>query len=551
MMTTLNYKYHQYIDSYMEKIESGKIPASKEIKKVMPYIRYKLDDPDVIIKNQMIKKGVELTEKYFEMKLLDWELFIFALIHCYYESKDMVVFDEFIIMMGRGNGKNGFISPVAWYLTTDYHGIKGYNVDIIANNEEQAKTSFFDVYNVLEDFKSKMKKIFSWTKKKITNKRTNSYIKYNTSNASTKDGKRSACLIFDEIHEYEDYDTIKVFTSGFGKRKHSRTFYITTNGYVRGGVLDDQLKLSEDVLNGTIKDLGLLPLIYKIDKKEEAEDQKMWAKANPSLEGFPILKKEMDKEFIKMKYQPHKAQDFLTKRMNFPAEDNFTIVAPWEKILATNQEMPYGELEGMACIGAIDYARTTDFASVGLLFKKNGKRYFIEHTFVCSKSLETESRRIKFPVKEMEERGLITIINNRAISAEDIGQWFIEMAKKYNIQKIVCDSYRASLLKSKFTELGLPLKEVRSGPITHAKIAPLVENMFSEEKLVLGDNPTMRWYINNTYIEVDKKGNTTYLKIEPQTRKTDGFFALIHGLTQDDELIEKNTDVMDLDVYVF
>jgi len=42
-------------------------------------------------------------------------------------------------MMGRGNGKNGFISPVAWYLTTHYHGVKGYNIDIIANAEDQAK----------------------------------------------------------------------------------------------------------------------------------------------------------------------------------------------------------------------------------------------------------------------------------------------------------------------------------------------------------------------------------------------------------------------------
>lgn len=551
MMKKSNYRYHPYIDDYMKKIDTGRVPASKEIKKAMPYIRAKLNDPDVIIKNDMIKKGVELTEEYFEMKLLDWELFIFALIHCYYESTDMVVFDEYFIMMGRGNGKNGFISPVAWYLTTKYHGIKGYNVDIIANNEDQAKTSFFDVYNVLEDFSSKMKKIFHWTKQKITNKRTHSYIKYNTSNAKTKDGKRSACLIFDEIHEYEDYDTIKVFTSGFGKRKHSRTFYITTNGYVRGGVLDDQLKLAEDVLNGTITDLGLLPLIYKIDKKEEAKDPSMWVKSNPSLPFFPTLKKEMEKEFIKMKYQPHKAQDFLTKRMNYPAEDNFTIVAPWEKILATNQEIPYSELEGNACIGAIDYARTTDFASVGLLFKQNNKKIFIEHTFVCDKALQIESRPIKFPVKQMEQRGLITIIKRRPISAEDVAQWFLEKAKKYNIQKIVCDSYRASLLKSKFSEYALPLKEVRSGPVTHAKIAPLIENMFSEEKLILGDNPTMRWYINNTYIEVDKKGNTTYLKVEPKTRKTDGFFALIHALTQDDELVETQTEVMDLDVYVY
>lgn len=91
----------------------------------------------------------------------------------------------------------------------------------------------------------KVKEIFYKSKEKIVNLKTKSYIKYNTSNAKTKDGKRTACLIFDEIHEYETWDLIKVFRSGFGKRKHSRTFYITTNGYVRGGVLDEQLGIAK------------------------------------------------------------------------------------------------------------------------------------------------------------------------------------------------------------------------------------------------------------------------------------------------------------------
>lgn len=535
----------------MDKIRSKEVLSSKELKLAMDYIEFKLDDPDVFIDENKIDKAVELTEKYFDLKLINWELFIFALIHCYYKSNDTVVFDEFLIVMGRGNGKNGFISPVAWYLTTHYHGIKGYNVDIIANNEDQAKTSFNDIFEILEESWSKLKKFFTKTKQKITNIKTKSYIKFNTSNAKTKDGKRSACLIFDEIHEYENYDTIKVFTSGFGKRKHSRTFYITTNGYVRGGVLDDMLKLSEDVLNGTIKDLGLLPLIYKIDDKDEVEEPKNWVKANPSLPYFPTLKKEMDKEFIKMKYQPHKALDFLTKRMNYPAEDNFTKVAPWEKILATNKNIPYEKLKQLQCIGAIDYARLTDFASVGLLFKYNGLRYYLEHSFVCKRALEIESRPIKFPVREMADKGLITIVNRDAISAKDISQWFIEKAKIYNIKTIACDSYRSSALEEEFKQKGLPLEVVRSGPITHNKIAPLMEQIFAEEKIVFGDNPTMRWYINNTCIEVDKKGNTTYLKIEPKTRKTDGFFGFIHALSKDGEIKEVNNNTRVLDVYTY
>jgi phage terminase large subunit-like protein len=546
--------YHPYIDSYMDGVRSGKIIAGKDIHKAMDYIEFKLDDPDVLIDCEKIDKAVELIERYFKMKLLNWELFVITLIHCYYKSSDTVVFDEILLVMGRGNGKNGFISPVCWYLTTHYHGIKGYNVDIIANNEDQAKTSFDDVHGVLERTWAKSKKFFYKTKQIIINLKTQSYIKYNTSNAETKDGKRSACLIFDEIHEYENYATIKVFTSGFGKRKHSRVFKITTNGYVRGGVLDEELKLAEDVLNGEIKDLGLLPLIYRIDKKDEAQNPYMWPKACPSLPYFPELKKEMDKAFIKMKYQPEIAIDFMTKRMNFPAEDIYAAVAEWEKIKAAanpDKPIPYDELEGLDCIGGLDYASIRDFVSTGLLFKHEGKRVYIEHTFICHKALEIESRPIKFPVQVAVEKGLITIIKKDSVSADDIADWFLEQAEKYNIINIACDDYRAKLVEKKFTEVGLPLKVVRSGPITHAKVAPLIESMFAEETIVFGDNMTMRWYVNNTCKEMDKKGNTTYKKIEPKTRKTDGFFGFIHALVLDSELVEVNEDFTIPDVRTY
>lgn len=550
-MTKRRKNYHPYIDNYIDGIRSDKIPACIELKQAMDYVEDKLDNPDIIIRADMIEKAVELIERYFDMKLLDWELFVLALIHCYHKSLDMVVFDEFFIMMGRGNGKNGFISAIAWYLITHYHGIKGYNVDIVANAEDQAKTSFEDVYEMLEATWKKSKHFFYKSKQQIVNLRTNSYIKYNTSNARTKDSKRTGCLIFDEVHEYEDWEMIKVFTSAFGKRKHSRTFYITTQGYVRGGVLDELLDLSKQVLCGDIQDIGFLPLLYKLDEKEEAENPENWPKANPSYNYFQELQKEMKKVFVKMKYLPHLAIDFMTKRMNLPAQDKFIVVAPWEKIQATNQIIPYKEMDGLQCLGGLDYARITDFASCGLLFKYKGKRYWIEHTFVCHKALEVESRPIKFPVHEMVDRGLITIIYRDNIGAQEISGWFLRQAKKYQIQNIYCDDYRKSLLESEFQKVGLPLESVRSGPITHAKVAPLVEQIFAEETIVFGDNPTMRWYVNNTYIEVDAKGNTTYLKIEPRTRKTDGFFALIHVLTKDSELIEPVESNISLDVYTY
>ncbi len=542
MTMSLIYKYHEFIDEYIKAIRTEKIKSSKEIKLAMNLVELKLSNKDVFIDSEKIYEARRIIEEYWDIELIGWQLFILALIHCYYKSSNTVVFDEFLILMGRGNGKNGFISPIAWYLTTQNHGIQGYNVDIIANNEEQAKTSFQDVYEMLENNWTKMKKGFKKTKVQIDSKATQSYIRFNTSNANTKDGKRSACLVFDEIHEYENYDTINVFTSGFGKRKHSRTFKITTNGHLRGGVLDQELELADDILNnvdGIGEILSTLPLIYKLDSEEEVEDEVNWEKANPSIKYFPDLYNEIKKHWVNTKYKPGTEIEFFTKRMNLPKEDAYSVVADWDNIKAcTREELPLEELKGQNCIGAIDYAGIKDFASCGLLFKKDGMRYWLEHTFVNRKALEVKSREFKFPIMEMVARGLITIVDTETIRPELIADWFLEQSKDFNIINIAADDYKATYLAQAFEKVGLPLTIVKYGYITHTKLAPLVDSMFAEKTLIWGDNPTMNWYTRNTFKDFDKKGNITYKKIEPKLRKTDGFFALLHALSLDDELEE-------------
>ena len=93
--------YHKYIDSYMDKVRSGEILASSDLIKAMDLIENRLDDPDVEIRSDMIEKADELITRYF-YKFFDWELFVLALVHCYYKSTDTVVFDEFA---SDGNGQ--------------------------------------------------------------------------------------------------------------------------------------------------------------------------------------------------------------------------------------------------------------------------------------------------------------------------------------------------------------------------------------------------------------------------------------------------------------
>lgn len=534
-----NYKYYKYIDEYMALIENEVVPSSKELKMAMPYIRSKLDNPDVFIDADKIERAVELMQKYFEITLLDWELFIISLVHCYYRSSDTVVFDEFFIMMGRGNGKNGFISALAWYLTTPDHGIKGYNVDIIANSEEQAKTSFDDVYNMLENHWGKLKKFYYKSKEIIRSLKTGSYVKYNTSNAKTKDGKRSACLIFDEKHEYENSKTIGVFSSGFGKKKHSRIFSITTNGYVREGVLDDDIALAEQVLYGDADELGLCPLIYKADNEDDISNPEMWHKANPSLRFFPELKKQMEKEFKKMKYDKQTELDFYTKRMNLPRSKEETPVTEWDNIAATNKPLP--NLTGWSCVVGIDYAMINDFASVIFHFKKDEERFDISHSWLCLKS--PELYRIKAPWEKWADEGLITPVNDVSIHPDLIANYIMDLGKKYNIKKLCMDHFRYALVSESLRRIGFDadtkknIKLIRPSDIY--KVQPIINNCFIRRHFTWGNDPVLRWATNNAKVLASGKkqgtdtGNFYYGKIEGKSRKTDPFMALVHAMTEE------------------
>lgn len=540
----------KYIDDYMQAIRSGEIKASKELHQAMDYIDRKLAPPaDVRIDTEKTEKAIELIERYFEMTLLPWERFIIALVHCYYKKNDMVVFDEFFIMMGRGNGKNGFISGLAWYLTTKYHGVKGYNVDIIANSQDQAETSFNDIYTMLEDTWAKSKRFFYKSKEIIQNLNTRSYIKYNTSNARTKDGKRSACLIFDEEHEYENSKTIGVFQSGFGKRKHSRIFKITTNGYVRDGVLDEDLRLAKDVLDGTITNLGLCPLIYKIDSYDEGDNPEMWEKPCPSINYFPELRKQIEKESIEKNYKNQVRLDFYTKRMDWPLSGEETPVTEEENLQATNRPIP--DLIGKNCVASIDYAAINDFASANLHFKVGDVRYDINHSWLCLRSKDLN--RLKIPWEDWAERGWLTLVDEKEINPDLIADWIAEQAQKYNIKRLALDNNRYALVTRSLRNIGFDRDVYKNvvcvRPNDIMRTIPVIESAFTNQSFAWGDYPPLRWAVRNTKrMERGKKegtdtGNFYYAKIEAKSRKTDPWMAVVHGMCIED-VLDEDADVL-------
>lgn len=535
----------------MRNVEQGLIPSCKEQKLLMDFLRPILDSDKVEFRAEHIEKAVGMLERHFPFKMHDYQKFRFAIFYGLYEKDtDFPVFNENFNMWGRGTGKNGTASMDAFYLVSEFNGIRKYDVNFVATSEEQARTSPDEVRDVLENHPDFYKKLFYWNKVDIKYKKTASNIKYLTANAKTKDGGRPGAVIFDEVHQYQNYDIINVLTGGLGKVAKPRIIYLTTDGYVRDSVIDDLKTKSLRVLKGEEDHNGFFPFIFKMDNIQEFGKPELFTKAIPRLNYSETLKRQVMKEYQNATYNDDLKEAFILKRLDLAYESKSKTVTSWENLLkACKQDMP--NVDGMECIGSVDFAEIEDFCSVGLTFKKDGKHIFTEHTFIHEESLKSKKYE-KIDIGLLEKEGRVTIVRGYPVIPTDmIAEWFMKTANKYYIKKVYADRFKYVALKDSFEKVGVELVGVPNGTISHNQLAPVISDMFANGNVILDDNKLIRWYFWNVKVVTDKKGNKSYEKIEPLKRKTDGFFSFLHGLIATElhgELDQAQGDVMDLDV---
>lgn len=539
-------EYIEYCDEHPAWINKKRRMLIKNIVKPL------LQRDDIFFDEKNYQNCLKFVEKNY-YPLFPYEKFIAAFIFMFCDG--IPVFQKFYIKEGRGNGKDGFMVPIANYLMTPLYGVKNYHVEMVANSEGQIKDSFKVAYNML--YKNpKFNGKFKVTAELITNLATGSEMKYNTANGKTKDGKRPGLVFLNEIHAYEDYENISVYESGLGKVEHPRVFIITTDGYVREGPLDDYDHIANEILITGENPLDIFPFICELDDEKEIDDREAWHKANPSMEYLSTLAHQIEHDYIEQQMIPSKRPEFKTKRMNLKETREEQAVTTWDKILSccyediekkTPRAVP--DTTGQLAVIGIDYADIRDFASAGILTKADtGEYIWRQHTWICSQSPFFES--IKFPIANIGQPEFedFTVVNEPVIPVEEIIRWCELRMMEFNVRKIALDTYRYTLFKVGFEQHGIPI-ETRDNPEGIVRlvrrigsatgiIAPFIEQLFAEEKLIYGPSSIMRWYTNNTSTTTDKFGNKTFGKIEPKLRKNDGFMALMVAMFCKDELEE-------------
>lgn len=514
-------------------------------------------------------------EKYLSLgKYLDvgdglqWERFLIGCLLCTYKEDGRPRWYFLFQCSGRGAGKDIVISWFGLCLVSPYNPVPDYDVDVFGYVEDQATRPVKHLTKIFKKDKEFFKNFFKWTTEKFTGLANGGTMWGHANNAKAGDGLRSGAVIYNEVHAYENNEQIEVGISGLGKVKDGRELYFTTNGNISEGPFDDFMAEAKDLLGDPDRpDNGKFFFIWKLDDKKEADNERMWNKANPSLRYFPDLLDKHRTDYAKWKKNPKASSVFMTKRMNIRQSNQAMPVTERENIAATAQEIPWDKIRGAECIAGIDYAFLDDWMAVNLHFLlSDGKRVDLNHAWICKQSRNLW--RLKCPYEKWAEEGLCTIVDDVEISPFLVSDWLMEMESKYGFRiiTVVIDSYRYELVSRALSSAGFSKAAgnlVMYRPRDIMRIVPLLTSCFDNRLFIWGENPCLRWATNNTKLVPAKgyklaagedleTGNFILGKIEWKARKTDPFMALVASLTEERQLIPAGSEQMDdLEVWSF
>lgn len=534
----------EQVENYLAMVEGNQPLACKDQHAFAAYVRRIFDTEDLVVEDDLIRRYLSLSRYFPFGQLFPWEECLEILWNCVFTREGLPRWPDLFDMTGRGSGKDAFIAYDSFCSVSPYNPVKNYNVDICAFNGDQAMQPVQDVVAALErpGLEDKLNKHYYHTQELVRGRRNGGVIRGRTNNPKGRNGLRSGKVVFNEVHLYENYGNIQVFTAGLGKVEHPRRGIFTSNGQISDGPLDDYLAQAQRILFEEESDAGMLPFVCRLDSADEVDDEANWYKACPSLLYRPTLLAEIRKEYQGWKVRPQEHGDFMAMRMGIRAGFADISVTDYENVLATKKELP--DLSRWSCIVGVDYAELNDWASVVLHFRRGNDRFDLHHSWICAKSKTLP--RIKAPWRHWADKKMVTVVDDVSISPELLAAYVQEAGRKYNIKVLSMDNYRWTLVSEPFRKIGFDANDkdrvhlVRPSDIMQTD--PVIQECFNRGYFHWGDCPPLRWAVNNTKrVRASKRagsdtGNYYYAKIEGKSRKTDPFMALVAAMTVEDRL---------------
>ena len=531
-----------FLEEYYQQIMDGKIIAGHELKmelsKLMEELdsdRYIYDTTDADLRMDFMENCVKLTKSPFyghPMKLMLWQKAFISAMYGFKMAEDLTDrFRRVLLLIARKNTKSETCSGLG--LTELITGNDGADMVCSSNDDNQANIlySAIDTMRLMIDPKQKDTwKNQQWIKCKINGSKVFKL----SDRTRNKEGRNIDFAIVDEVHEMKDNVIIKSIEQSQSLKPNPKLILITTEGFVNGGFLDEELIKARKILNGeddSISAERYLVWLYTQDSEQEVwQDPQSWQKSNPTLgivKRWDYLQEQVDAA------RRSKADRMFTlsKDFNFKVSNSDAWIMG--ELLDYSRVFNLDDFRNSIALGAVDLAETTDMCSAKILLLKpdDGTKYIHQMYWIPeSKLTNSDDKESGAKYEEWARQGLIRIHEGNEVDVSAVADWFLELYKDHGIRLLKCgyDQRFAKEFLKRMDDYGFECEMIYQNRYVLSSPMRLLEADIRDQLIAYNDNPIDKWCLLNTSVQVWDTGHLMPVKIKGQaSRKIDGTLTFI------------------------
>lgn len=531
-----------FLEEYHHAVMTDQILAGQELKtelsKLMEEMlddRYIYDTTDADNRMDFMQNCVRLTKSPYygkHMILMLWQKAFISAMYGFKMADDLTDrFRKIILLIARKNTKSETCSGLA--LTELIMGNDGSDIVCSSNDDNQANILYqaIDTMRLMIDPKQKDTwKNQMWIKNKINGSKVFKL----SDRTRNKEGRNVDFAIVDEVHEMRDNVIIKSIEQSQSLKPNPKLILITTEGFVNGGFLDEELIKARQILNGeddSISAERYLPWLYTQDSEQEVwQNPETWCKSNPTLgivKRWDYLREQVDAA------RRSKADRMFTLSKDFNFKVSNSEAWLMGESLDYSRVYDIDQFRGSLALGAVDLAETTDMCSAKILMLKPNDpvKYIYSMYWIPESKLEqSDDAEAGAKYAEWARLGLIRITEGNEVDVSTVADWFAELYKDYGIRLYQCgyDQRFAKDFLKRMDEYGFDHEMIYQNRYVLSSPMRLVEADIRDQLIAYNDNPIDRWCLENTSVQVWDTGHILPIKIKGQSaRRIDGTLTMI------------------------
>lgn len=531
-----------YLEEYHQQVMDGRIIAGHELKAELSKLIEELDDDRYIydtrsadLRMDFMQHCVKLTKSPFygqPMKLMLWQKAFISAAYGFKMAADGTDrFRRILLLIARKNTKSETCSGLA--LTELITGNDGADIVCSSNDDNQASI-LYDAINTMR-LMIDPKQQDTWKNQQHIRCKINGSKVFKLSERTrNKEGRNIDFAIVDEVHEMKDNVIIKSIEQSQSLKPNPKLFMITTEGFVNGGYLDEELVKARQILNGeddSISAERYLPWLYTQDSEQEVwQDPNSWYKSNPTLgivKRWDYLAEQVDAA------RRSKADRMFTlsKDFNFKVSNSEAWIMA--ELLDYNRVYNLDNFTGTVALGGVDLAETTDMCSAKILMlKPDDPTKYIHQMYWIPESKLKASADVEAGAKyeEWARKGLIRITEGNEVDVSVVADWFYELFKEHKIRtyKTGYDQRFAKDFLKRMDDYGFDTEMIYQNRYVLSNPMRLVEADIRDQAINFNNNDIDKWCLTNTSVQVWDTGHIMPVKIKNQSaRRIDGTLSLI------------------------